>query len=216
MIEAVIFDFDGVVADTMKDNCTAWQKAFEPYGFQLEAHEYYQLEGMGRFQIAELIVARHNLDKSIVSDLVEFKEQYYKHNNTFRIYDGIEDIFRILADSNIPAAIVTGASRARIGTHLSSQLSSQLSALITADDVTHTKPHPEPYLKAVALLGKVAGNCLVIENAVLGIQSAKAAGCRCFALQTTLEKEDLAMADEIFATHKDLLTKFEQLFSTHK
>ena len=213
MIEAVIFDFDGVVADTMTDNCIAWQHSFAAYGFQLHAADYYRLEGMGRHQIAEYIIAANGLDPAIAHDVVEAKELYYKNHNTFRLFDGVKEIFELLARHQIPVAIVTGASRARIAEHLSSHISSQLSALITADDVTDTKPHPEPYLKAIALLGKQAKNCLVIENAILGIQAAKAAGCTCFALETTLKKDDLMLADEIFSGHSDLLSKLERIFT---
>lgn len=212
MIEAVIFDFDGVIGDTMTDNCIAWQAAFATYGFNLAASEYYKLEGMGRYQIAENIVVNHNLNIGIVNEVVEYKEKYYKNNNTFKIYDGVVEIFSLLKQKNILIAIVTGASRARISEHLDNSLEEQLSALVTADDVTHTKPHPEPYLNAAAHLNKAAENCLVIENAILGIQSAKAAGCLCFALETTLNKTDLILADEIFPTHKELLTKFESIF----
>jgi beta-phosphoglucomutase len=212
MIEAVIFDFDGVIGDTMKDNCIAWQHAFARYNFDLDAAEYYKLEGMGRFQIAEHIIAEHGLDINNVKEIVEAKELYYKQNNTFKIYDGVAEIFDYLKQHNILIAIVTGASRARISEHLDESLKIQLSALITADDVINTKPHPEPYLKAVAQLNKVPGNCLVIENAILGIQSARAAGCVCFALETTLSKADLMSADEVFSTHQELLIKLKDIF----
>lgn len=211
MIKAVIFDFDGVVGDTMEDNCIAWQQSFARYGFSLPTAEYYRLEGMGRYQIAENIATGNNLDVDI-EDIVTFKETYYKEHNTFRLYEGVEDIFDLLAKKNIPMAIVTGASRARIVEHLDSKIEQQLTVLVTADDVTHTKPHPEPYLVAVGHLGSAAGDCLVIENAILGVQSAKAAGCICFALQTTLGRDDLAIADEVFATHRDLLIKLKGIF----
>jgi beta-phosphoglucomutase len=212
MIQAVIFDFDGVIGDTMADNCTAWQKAFEPYGFQLLSADYYRLEGMGRFQIAEYIIEHNKLGLTNVSEIVEAKELYYKHHNTFRIYDHVNEIFNLLRSHGIGMAIVTGASKSRITEHLGKELSSQLSALITADDVKNTKPHPEPYLKAVAHLGKKAEDCLVIENAILGVMSAKAAGCPCFALETTLTAADLTLADEVFPAHKDLLTRFQTMF----
>lgn len=212
MIKAVIFDFDGVIGDTMKDNCIAWQKAFKPYGFQLDASEYYRLEGMGRFQIAQHFIDKYNLDASIKNDVVEAKEHNYKTDNTFKIYDHVLSIFAFLKQKGISTAIVTGASKERITEHLDSGIASQVTTLVTADDVTHTKPHPEPYVKAVTKLNLDPENCIVVENAILGIESAKAANCKCFALETTLTKKDLLQADEVFATHKDLLTKFETIF----
>ncbi len=90
--------------------------------------------------------------------------------------------FSFLNEKDIPIAIVTGASRDRIKEHLDEKISVCLKALVTADDVIHTKPHPEPYLSAATILGINAIECLVIENAILGIHSAKSAGCHCFAL----------------------------------
>jgi len=211
MIKAVIFDFDVVIGDTMKDNCVAWQKAFAAYNFNLDATEYYMLEGMGRFQIAQHFIEKYNLDATIKNEVVETKEVNYNANNTFKIYDHVLDIFALLKQNNIQTAIVTGASQDRITKYLSSTIANQLTALVTADDVTHTKPDPEPYLKAVSKLNLKPEDCIVIENAILGIKSAKAAGCECFALETTLSKGYLSQADEIFTTHKELLTKFETI-----
>jgi beta-phosphoglucomutase len=213
MIEAVIFDFDGVIADTMADNCKAWQKSFAEYNFEVSSSEYYQLEGMGRYQIATHFIDKYKLDPSIIERVVEAKERYYKNNNTFKLFSGTEDIFNFLKQRAIPFAIVTGASKTRINEHMEKRYLNQLSALITADDVTHTKPDPEPYLKAIAHLNKISANCLVIENAILGIQSAKAAGCPCFALETTLPKEELFLADEVYPTHHDLLIRLQVMFS---
>ena len=213
MIQAVIFDFDGVIGDTMKDNCLAWQKAFSSHGYEIEALEYYKLEGMGRYQIANYFIDKYKLNPSIKTSVVEAKENNYKANNTFKIYDHVGDIFALLNSKKIKTAIVTGASKERMSNSLDTVIANQISALITADDVINTKPNPEPYLKAVSKLNIEAKNCLVIENAILGIESAKAAKCKCFALETTLTKKELSLADEIFSSHKELLIKFETLFN---
>ena len=213
MIRAVIFDFDGVLADTMSDNCKAWQDAFAVYGFHMDAIEYYGLEGMGRFQIAEYFIDKYFMDPSIKKNVVEAKEMNYKKNNTFKYFQYVHDIFSFLNKKNIPIAIVTGASRDRIKEYLDEKISLYLNALVTADDVIHTKPDPEPYLSPATMLGINAKECLVIENAILGIQSAKSAGCYCFALETTMSATDLTEADEVFDSHKNLFTKLMTLFN---
>jgi len=213
-MEAVIFDFDGVIGDTMYDNYIAWKDAFEPYGFEPDLREYYRLEGMGRYQIAQYFIDTYQLDPAMKNTVVETKEANYKNKNTFRVYDHVLDIFALLQKHNIATAIVTGASRDRISEHLDPAIARQLTALVTADDVRHTKPDPEPYLKAVEKLNKPAGNCIVVENAILGIQAAKAAGCQCYALETTLKELDLAQADRVFASHKELLITFERLLNS--
>jgi beta-phosphoglucomutase len=212
MYEAVIFDFDGVIADTMADNCLAWQEAFAAYGLQISSDEYFLLEGMGRYQIAQHFIDKYKLDPAIESAVVKAKELNFKNRHQFRLYPEVPAILNLLSNKKIPVAIVTGASKERIERDLQPEIREQLTALVTADDVTHTKPHPEPYLKAIKKLAKPAGTCLVIENAILGIEAAKAAGCKCFALETTLQRKNLTQADEVFAQHSELLTRLEMLF----
>jgi HAD superfamily hydrolase (TIGR01509 family) len=76
--------------------------------------------------------------------------------------------------------------------------------VVTAEDVTHAKPHPEPYLTAVVRLGIPAGECLVIEDSLHGIASARAAGCRTLGLATSYDVAALAEAGaEIVCTSYD-------------
>jgi beta-phosphoglucomutase-like phosphatase (HAD superfamily) len=211
-MKTMIFDFDGVIADTMKDNCLAWKNAFANYNHILNDSEYYRLEGMGRFQIAQHFIEKYNLDPLIKSNVVQEKELYYNSNNSFKFYDNIPEIFAFLESKLVKTAIVTGASRERIHRYLSKKILTFISALITADDIEKSKPHPEPYLKAINQLGVEAKDCIVVENSILGIIAAKKAGCKCFALQTTLDAKDLKDADEIFYTHKDLLERLKIQF----
>jgi mannitol-1-/sugar-/sorbitol-6-phosphatase len=67
--------------------------------------------------------------------------------------------------------------------------------LVTADDITNGKPDPEPYLLAAKRLERDPADCLVVEDAVTGLASARAAGCRCLALHTTFTAEQLREAD---------------------
>ena len=71
-------------------------------------------------------------------------------------------------------------------------------------DVQNGKPHPQPYLMALSQLNLRASDALVIENAPFGIASAKAAGLKCVALETSLPKSYLKQADAVFSSYKDL------------
>lgn len=212
-MRAVIFDFDGVIADTMKDNCNAWKKAFAELGFSMNESEYYLLEGMGRFQIANFFIKKYSLDPNITNEVVSKKEYYYKVNSNFRLFDFVTEILVFLKSKGVLMAIVTGASRERLQQSLQDSLSIFFDAIVTSDDVLNPKPNPESYLKAVNLIGIPADNCIVIENAILGIKAAKAAGCKCFALETTMDATVLKDADEIFASHQYLLERLKYQFS---
>lgn len=202
--KAVVFDFDGVVADTMNDNYLAWKQAFAFYHVDVAQLDYFLLEGMGRFDIARTLSKKLGISPQFEKEIVEAKEANYKAINQFRVYPEIYPIFTLLDHRNIKMGLATGASKMRITNTLSHELSSFFSVIVTADDIVKGKPDPEPYLKAIQKLEFSASECLVIENAKLGISSAKAAGCTCFALETTVSATHLQEADAIFSNHTEL------------
>jgi beta-phosphoglucomutase len=205
MIKAIIFDFDGVIADTMNDNFKAWEYAFLKYNIKIEKNDYFILEGMGPKGIANHFLETKNLDKSITENIVFEKEEYYKNNNSIKTYPEIFEIFEIIKSKNLQIGIVTGASKKRINQTLNIELLKNVSVLITSDDIINTKPDPEPYLTAIKYLNLQASDCIVVENAILGIISAKSAGCLCFAIETTLDSVKLQNADICFKNHITLM-----------
>jgi beta-phosphoglucomutase len=205
MIRAVIFDFDGVIADTMNDNFKAWQYAFLKYNIQIEKKAYFLLEGMGPTSIANYFLDKNSVDNTLSTEIILQKEQYYKKHNKFKVYPEIYTIFDHLEKNKILIGIVTGASRERIIGTLEKFLLDKTSILITSNDVVKTKPDPEPYQKAIDILNLSSNECLVIENAILGIKSAKAAGCMCFAIETTLDCKSLRNSDMCFKDHANLI-----------
>ena len=75
---------------------------------------------------------------------------------------------------------------------------------VCGTDVANGKPHPEPYQKALKGLGVNKSQAIVIENAPFGIRSAKAAGLKCFALETSLPKQFLSQADKVFFSYNHM------------
>lgn len=211
MYKAVIFDFDGVVADTMKDNCKAWQLALKTLGVEINPIEYFLLEGMGRFQIAKYFIRQYKLQPDFYIKLAESKEYFYNEINNFKFFPEIVEILEFLKQNKTKLGLVTGASKNRINTHLSKDFINFFDVIVTADDVKESKPNPEPYDNAVKYLKIDANEALVIENAKLGIQSAKSAGCFCIAIETTLPRNYLIQADQIFSNHNELLQKLKTL-----
>jgi len=207
-LEAVIFDFDGVIADTMHDNYKAWKKVFAEHNVEIDGQEFFLMEGMSRNEIAAFFIEKHKLEGLVIGTIVDKKEWYYKQDNSFRIYDEIPAIFELLKSKNIKTGLVTGAGRERLEATLNEEWRSFFDVIITSDEVKNGKPHPEPYLKAIEKLKSNPNNTLVIENAKQGIRSAKAAGCQCIAVETTLSKMHLTEADEIFSHHQEILNYF--------
>jgi beta-phosphoglucomutase len=209
-LRAVILDFDGVVGDTMTENFRAWEQAFSHYGVTITTSDYYPLEGMGPRGVAEALCRLYGAPTSLAPAIAEDKERLYLSINTFRMFPEIPMLLRVLLNLNAPLALVTGASRKRLRSSLPADIQSAFACIVTSDDVTATKPAPEPYQKALDILGISATHSVAVENAPLGIASAKGAGLFCVALCTTLPPEALRAADLIVQTHADLLPFFLQ------
>lgn len=205
-IEAVIFDFDGVLGDTMEDNFLAWRMAFSDY-IEIREEDYYPLEGMKQIEVARIIAQKYGL-KIKEQEIVDFKNEYYSRNNRFKFYKEIPELIGILEGRKL--AIVSASPRKKLE-ETAGDFIKKFNVVISAEDTIYGKPNPHPYLAAIDKLKLNPGNCVVVENAPLGIKSAKAAGIYCLALTTTLEDKYLREADIIFNSHKELMNYFIDL-----
>lgn len=204
MFKAVLFDFDGVIARTMEDNFAAWVHALGKYEVRIGKEEYFLLEGAPPAKVAEIFAEKAGLDPRIAPDVVHAKEQFYRENNKFEFYPGIHELISELKHGGYRLGVVSGAFRGRLlSTGLGAFLG-QFDVVITADDITKGKPDPEPFLQAAAKLGLVPGECMVVENAPLGIEAARAASMFCVAVCSTLDHKHLARANLIIENIGDL------------
>jgi beta-phosphoglucomutase len=197
-IKAVCFDMDGVVVHTMPHHVEAWRYAFKQKGFEHEDDVFYLREGMpGRKTIADVFESSKvkATDKEI-EEIYILKRNYFKENAKYTFIDETLSLLKLLQNEGIPISLVTG-SRKEFVDEVLEQLPVTFTSVITGDDVKKGKPSPEPYLNAMKALPFDPSQWLVIENAPLGIISAKEAGAFCLAVETTLNKKYLERADQI-------------------
>ncbi len=202
--KAVLFDYDGVVANTMEDNYAAWLSAFSKYNIQLDRLRYFLMEGMTPLAVARSVLEENRLTPEFAADIARKKELYYILHHTSALQDGIESLISKLKSRGYLVGLVSGASRERLHNSGIARLLKQFDVVITSDLVARGKPDPEPYYLAAERLKIMPANCLVIENAPLGIASAKAALMDCIAVCTTLGREYLSGADLIVDRISDL------------
>jgi len=202
--KAVLFDFDGVIADTMEDNFLAWKKSFLNYNIEIQKQDYFPLEGMKLMQIAKIISEKYGLVLKDYSELVNKKNEYYLQNNVFSFYPGVLEMVDFLKNKGKLLAIVSASPREKLEKTVPKDFLDKFDTVISGENTINGKPHPEPYLKAMEKLNIEAEKSIVIENAPLGIKSAKSAKVYCIALATTLNKEYLQEADEIINNHEEL------------
>lgn len=212
MIKAILFDFDGTLADTMNDNFLAWKKVFSDFGIEIKKEDYFILEGMKVLEIAEQLSKKYN-QKINCENAVMSKNEYYLNNNSFSLYSEILEIINLLVKNGKKLAIVSASPREKLEKTLPKKFLEKFDVVICSEDYFNGKPHPEPYLNAMKKLNLNPEECIVIENAPLGIKSAKASGAYCIALTTTLDKEHLKEADIILTNHKELKENLENYIS---
>jgi beta-phosphoglucomutase len=204
---AVLFDFDGVLGDTMKDNLLAWQKAMATVGVAMDANEYYLREGMKLVDVARELceIGKIPLEGISFEAIVQEKEKHYLRDNSFSFYPGVVELIDALVSNGVPFGLVTAARPDRLAASVPADFLKKFSVLVTGDLTKKGKPDPEPYLLGAQLLGVPIAECTVVENAPLGIHSAKTAGAYCIAICSTLSAGHLKEADEVVPTFKDLV-----------
>ena len=206
---AVVFDFDGVLADTEGLHLRAFQDVFGRRNWQLDEVAYFD-RYLG-YDDRGLVIAYAaeqglELDTDEVRDLVEAKSRvfagYVEAGDV--LFGGASDCVRTLAN-HYTLGIASGALHSEIVAILDAAgLTSTFRAIVAADDVTACKPSPVPYLTAAAGLGIDPRRCLAVEDSSAGLEAARAAGMRTVGITTTLPRRLLGGADQVIDSLREL------------
>ncbi|MEM9415432.1 MAG: beta-phosphoglucomutase family hydrolase [Planctomycetota bacterium] len=174
--DALIFDLDGTLADTMPVHFIVWQEVLSPHGLAFPEDRFYRCGGMPTWRIVEMLAAEQG--KSVdVEQVVKAK-----YDGFFAHVDDVQPIDAVMAvalehHGSMPLAVATGGKRAAADRTLAAiQATHLFDAVVTADDVAQHKPHPETFLRAAELLGVDPTRCRAYEDADPGIEAARAAG----------------------------------------
>ena len=214
-MRAYFFDMDGVLFDSMPNHAIAWEEVMKQHQLPFTAYDCYLNEGRtGESVIREAMWKARNRDATPeeIATIYAEKSAYFtmleqKAGGTPTI-PGVADVLRYVETLGDQIWVVTGRGMRSLLDNLNFALPAvfQRDRMITAFDVEKGKPDPEPYLKAWERSGLKKEQCFVVENAPLGIRSGKAAGLTVYAVNTgVLTKEDLAQADQVFDSMKELL-----------
>ena len=210
MVKAVLFDYDGVLVNSMPFHVKAWQSVFTDFEIAIKPEEVLLREGARSIELAREIFADRSLEISELElkEFVDKKQQIYRKITEAKIENGTEAFLKNLRKQGKLIGLVTGTVRLNIEHSHSSEFIALFDTIVTADDVENGKPNPECYLNAARELTISPNNCLAVENAPLGIQAAKNAGMQVAALMTTLDKAILPDAD----FYANDLGEFETIF----
>jgi beta-phosphoglucomutase len=221
-MRAVLFDFDGVLVNSEPLHYAALRTALEPEGILIDEDEYARTYlAYDDWEAVRIALERNQQpsDTDRVDAIATRKAEIFDGlKRQIPFFPGAPALVRQLA-AEYPLAIASGARRREIEAILASAgLRSAFAAIVGADDVDCTKPHPEPYLAALALVnertpGIVPKECLVVEDSMAGIASALAAGMRVVAVASSYPAEKLAAAHRVFGSIAQLdVAKLRALF----
>jgi HAD superfamily hydrolase (TIGR01509 family)/HAD superfamily hydrolase (TIGR01549 family) len=204
----ILLDMDGVVLDSPPLHLLTWQQTLKPLGVELTADLFFPLEGMPTEltakKLTELLLGRACSDQE-ARRLATRKRELFGQIFQPTFVPGIVPLLHDLHGRGYRLGLVTGSARSVVDESLAPTGYTDLfEVIVTGDEVMRGKPDPEPYQIAAGRLGVRPSDCLVIENAPSGIQSAQAAGMACVALATTLPTGQLASADRVFGDAADL------------
>lgn len=177
--DALIFDCDGTLADTMPAHYLAWLAALKPHGVGFDEDRFYAMGGWPTWKVAETLFAEvgqsHDLDSFVIRKEAAFEDFLPQ----IQAIDPVVNLARRY-HGRLPLAVATGGLRSVCTRILETiEVLPLFETMVTCEDVADHKPHPEVYLEAARRLKTPAARCLAFEDTDPGVQSATRAGMHC-------------------------------------
>ena len=204
-VKAVIFDFDGVVADTESLYDTAERELFAVYGIEISAGELLEIKGLSEKIFLDLLQKKYQINAPLneIKDQCQtilrriFVQELDYMPGFLSFYESVKMQFKI--------GMVTSSSRDLLEwIFANTPVRNLFHTIITTEDTERGKPYPDPYLKMCQLLEVLPENAIVIEDSVNGLRSAKAAGTITIGFLSSFAAADLAEADYLANDYSDL------------
>ena len=188
MIKAVIFDLDGVIVSTDDCHYRAWKKMADEEGIYFDREINNRLRGVSRMASLEIVLEKANREYSEKEkqEMAERKNNYYKdlicELTPNDILTGVTEKLDELKENGIKIAIGSSSKNTPI---ILKQIGLEryFDAVSDGNNITHSKPDPEVFLKAAEMLGIAPEDCMIVEDADAGIEAGKRAGMKTLAVQ---------------------------------
>lgn len=226
MLKAIIFDFDGVIADTEPLHLKAFQLTLREKGIELSDEDYFEnyLAYDDKTLFKELLKDRnYEHNEAQISDFMNRKSEHFENvlKGNILVLEGVPEFISEVS-GKYPLAIGSGAIRSEIIDILESGgLREHFEIIVSADEVINCKPDPEVFIEALRRLNNLDSvseeispqECLVIEDSTSGIKAAHSAGMKCLAITNSYAAEKLSEAELIKQSLKGIyLEEIEDLF----
>jgi beta-phosphoglucomutase len=197
-LRGILMDMDGVVVDSEPILLEAVSRLFAEKGVSVEPADCQPFFGTGEDHLLEGVAAKHGVTLGFPRDLERLYALYLELiPGRLKALPGVYDFLAEARRRRLKVALASSAAPVKVEHNLREigLMATSFDAVVDAKDVQHKKPHPDIFLTAAQRLGQSPAACLVVEDAVAGVEAAKAAGCRCLALTTSFPAERLTAAD---------------------
>jgi beta-phosphoglucomutase family hydrolase len=200
MLEAVIFDMDGVIINSEPLHYEANQQLFDKLGFSVPMNEYSNYIGISTEKMWEDLRNKFNLNESVDELSDKHRENTHKfiiENMNGKEIPGIKKILEELRDKKIKTAVASSSPKELIEKVIKGfDLCQYFDILVSGEEVEKGKPNPDIFIYAAKKLKVNIKNCLVIEDSTNGIKAAKKAGAKCIGFNNPdSHGQDLTKAD---------------------
>jgi beta-phosphoglucomutase len=205
--KAIIFDMDGVLTDSEPLINAAVIAMFKELGLAVQPEDFHPFVGTGENRYLGGVAEKYRFPLDIPAAKKRTYEIYLAMVPTqLRAFPGAVELARKAKEIGLKIAVASSADSIKIEANLRNigLPPGEWDAVVCAEDVEHKKPAPDIFLAAARQLGVAPAECVVIEDAVNGIQAAKAAGMRCVAVAQSFAADKLQQADLVRGTIADV------------
>jgi HAD superfamily hydrolase (TIGR01509 family) len=195
MIKAALFDLDGVLIDSETLYTQFWENVGKSHKLPSPTFAY-DIKGTTLIDI----LTTHFPDPEVRADVDRLLHKF-ENEIVYPIFPGALEFVDELRRQGVKTVIVTSSDNKKMDFLFAQHpdFPSHFDAVVTAADVTHSKPHPEPYLVGAAKVGVAPEECLVFEDSFQGLESGRRAGCRVVGIATTNPAEAIEPHADLIA-----------------
>jgi HAD superfamily hydrolase (TIGR01509 family) len=195
----ILWDMDGVIADSASFHFAAWQEVFRRRGIGFTKDDFTRLFGTRNDFIIRTITGK-DIREEGVRLILEEKEKLFreKARGKLKPFPGVMKLLNSIRQGNFRSAITSSAPTDNIDfTCDELNIRPYFMSIVSGKEVPASKPSPQIFLLAAQKLGAEPRDCVVIEDSPLGVEAAKAAGMRCLAVTNTHPSKELEKADKV-------------------
>ncbi|MFT4698705.1 MAG: beta-phosphoglucomutase [Flavobacteriaceae bacterium] len=209
MLQAVLFDMDGVIVDTEPLHCKAYYSMFETVGISVSRELYESFTGQSTIEICRKLCKQYQLSET-PETLVRLKREAFKYlfatDQSLALIDGVFDLIKEYHSKGLKLVLASSASMNTINFVFDRfDLNSYFIAKLSGADLKASKPHPEIFINAAKASGFSKEECMVIEDSTNGIIAANAAGIFCVGFKSPHSKnQDYSTADLVIASFEEI------------